>query len=129
VIGYARQVVQRTRADAGVLFYLEDGAVHEQFANAFYSSASWKRCRREFAKSRGNMCERCYRKGLIVVGTRERPLEVHHKEKLTPENINDPNVTLNWDNMELLCKDCHEEERERARGRWIVDENGHVSAR
>ena len=78
--------------------------MHEQFANAFYGSGAWKRCRREFAKARGNMCERCYRKGLVVVGTRERPLEVHHKIRLTPENIGDPDITLNWDNMELLCR-------------------------
>ena len=75
------------------------------------------------------MCERCYKKGLVVVGTKEHPLEVHHKEPLTPENINDPAITLNWDNLELLCKDCHETERQRGQKRWRVDENGRVSAR
>lgn len=101
----------------------------EQFANVFYSSAAWKRCRRDLAKARGNMCERCYQKGLVVVGTRKRPLEVHHKVKLTPENINDPSVTLNWDNMELLCRDCHEQLHGKGPTRWDVDELGRVTAR
>ena len=33
--------------------------------------------------------------------------EVHHKIRLTPGNIMDPNITLNEDNLESLCKDCH----------------------
>lgn len=33
----------------------------------------------------------------------------HHKQYITPKNINDPNVTLNWDNMEALCQTCHTE--------------------
>lgn len=104
--------------------------MHEQFANRFYSSGAWKQCRREFVKARGRMCERCLAKGLIVVGTKERPLEVHHKIPLTPENIDDPAVALDWDNLELLCKDCHETERQRANGRrWLVDDEGRVIAR
>ncbi len=104
-------------------------AVHEQFANAFYSSGAWKRCRRDYADSVGNMCERCRKKGLIVVGTRARPLEVHHRIPLTLENIGNPAVTLNWNNLELLCKDCHEEERQRRQQRWRVDADGKVTAR
>lgn len=103
--------------------------MHQQFANEFYSSAAWKRCRRELAKARGGMCERCYKKGLVVVGTKEHPLEAHHKTPLTPENINDPAIALNLDNLELLCKSCHDEERQRAQKRWRVDEYGRVTAR
>ena len=76
------------------------------------------------------MCERCYAKGLIVVGSKQQPLEVHHKIPLTPENINDPSVTLNWDNLELLCKDCHEQERQRMDSRrWKVDDCGRIIPR
>jgi hypothetical protein len=35
---------------------------------------------------------------------------VHHRIWLTPENINDPNVSLNHENLELLCQDCHNKE-------------------
>lgn len=27
---------------------------------------------------------------------------------MTPDNINDQEVTLNWSKLEYLCKDCHE---------------------
>ena len=77
-------------------------------------------------KARGCMCERCLARGLIVVGTKQQPLEVHHKIPLTPENINNPDITLNWDNLELLCKDCHETERKRTAKRWRVNEDGRV---
>ena len=32
---------------------------------------------------------------------------VHHKVELTPDNINDPDVTLNMANLLYLCQDCH----------------------
>ncbi|MEO2848988.1 HNH endonuclease, partial [Lacticaseibacillus paracasei] len=35
---------------------------------------------------------------------------VHHKHYITADNINDPSITLNWDNLEYLCFDCHQEE-------------------
>ena len=90
------------------------------FAHSFYMSWPWIKCSRAFRKEKGGLCERCLAKGLIVPGR-----EVHHKIKLTPENINDPAIALNWDNLELLCKDCHLMEHERVRYR--VDQNGHVT--
>jgi 5-methylcytosine-specific restriction endonuclease McrA len=77
------------------------------------------KCAKAYRISKGRLCERCYAKGLIVPGE-----EVHHKIRLTPENINDPAIALNWDNLELLCKNCHMEEH-RAK-RWRADELGHV---
>ena len=65
------------------------------------------------------LCERCLARGLIRQGD-----EVHHKIRLTPENINDPNISLNWENLEMLCKDCHEKEHDRRR--WRADANGNV---
>lgn len=32
---------------------------------------------------------------------------VHHKIELTPMNIDKPEITLNWDNLELVCRNCH----------------------
>ena len=88
---------------------------------AFYVSWTWRRCRKAFAESKGNLCERC-----LNAGSKDRPLEVHHKIPLTAENIHDPKVTLNWNNLELLCKDCHDEERERKQKRWKVGPDGKV---
>ena len=96
---------------------------------AFYVSWAWRKCRKAFAKSKGNLCERCLARGIIEAGSKEHPLEAHHKIPLTAENINDPNITLNWNNMELLCKPCHDKEREQKQGakRWTVSPDGNVS--
>ena len=93
---------------------------------AFYTSWTWRKCRTAFAKSKGNLCERCLTRGVIEAGSKDRPLEVHHKIPITPENLKDHNITLNWNNLELLCKSCHDEERERREKRWRVDELGRV---
>lgn len=71
----------------------------------FYKSGAWKRCRAEYIKKVGGLCERCLAKGLIVPG-----YIVHHKIPLTPDNINDPSVSLSFDNLEYLCQDCHNKE-------------------
>ena len=90
-----------------------------KFARDFYVSRAWVRCRRAYAASRNHLCERCLKEGLIVPGT-----AVHHKIRLSPENINDPSVSLNWENLELLC-DAHHQEEHHPR-RWRTDELGHV---
>ena len=97
--------------------------MHEQFANRFYSSDAWKRCRREYAKSVGGLCEECLKRGIIRQGE-----QVHHKIALTRENVERPEVTLNWDNLQLLCVDCHKAVRKSAR-RWSVDGRGTVTVR
>lgn len=35
---------------------------------------------------------------------------VHHKEHLNSSNIHDPELTISFDNLELLCQDCHNKE-------------------
>lgn len=77
---------------------------------------------------KGYLCERCLARGIIQPGSKEQPLEVHHKVPLTRDNVHDPEVALNWDNLELLCKRCHEEERTRKPRRWRVDSAGRVTA-
>lgn len=94
---------------------------------AFYVSRKWRKCRKAFANSKGNLCERCLKKGIIEPGSKERPLEVHHKIPLTDQNITDPKVSLNWENLELLCKTCHDQERERKQKRWKISQDGKVT--
>ena len=92
----------------------------------FYTSWKWRSCRTSFTKSKGNLCERCLKRGIIEPGSKDRPLEVHHKIPLTAENVSDPKVSLNWENLELLCKSCHDEERERRAKRWKIGPDGRV---
>jgi len=77
----------------------------KDFAKAFYKSKEWQKCRAAYIKSVGGLCERCLSRGMIVPG-----YIVHHKCYLTPENIQDTSITLNWDNLEYLCHDCHNNE-------------------
>lgn len=94
------------------------------FARAFYSSGAWKRCRAAYAKSVGGLCEVCLRRGLYQPG-----VIVHHKIFITPENVGQPDVVLNWDNLELVCRDCHAQLHEDGgKRRYTVDEFGHVTA-
>lgn len=95
-----QQVVQKSRLRASGLFFFgekEEVRLARDFAIKFYNSAAWQRCRRAYAQSVYGLCERCGEPGL----------EVHHKIHLTPANINDPAITLGWDNLELLCAACH----------------------
>ena len=93
---------------------------------SFYTSWIWRKCRKAFAESKGNLCERCLKRGIIQPGTKEQPLEVHHKKPLTADNVTDPNIALAWTNLELLCKQCHDEEREGRAKRWKVGPDGRV---
>lgn len=75
------------------------------FAKQFYKSKQWQKCRASYILKRqgidGGMCETCHQEpGKIV----------HHKIWLSPENINDPNVSLNHKNLKYECQTCHNKE-------------------
>ncbi len=105
-----------------------------EFAKSFYRSQAWKVTRKAYLHHVGGLCERCLSRGLIV------PAEVvHHKTHLSPENIDDENITLNWKNLEALCRTCHAEEHSdmyvgrhfpnRLRKRYVIGPNGEVKSR
>ena len=99
-----------------------------EFAISFYNSKAWKKCREAYKQSVNGLCERCLVNGKYVPGD-----EVHHKIYLTPENINNPDVTLNWDNLILLCASCHSKEHNDKfsplREDVMFDENGDLVRR
>lgn len=98
-----------------------------EFAKAFYRSKAWKQTRESYFRSRDGLCERCLRYGKVVPGS-----IVHHIEHLSPSNINDPTVALSFENLELVCRDCHAAEHPEIYGgnteppRVAFDENGNV---
>jgi hypothetical protein len=75
---------------------------------AFYSSQSWTTLRLNLINERGNRCERC--KEIIP---RSRDIIGHHIEEITPETVNDYTISLNPDNIEIICFDCHNKEHKR----------------
>lgn len=52
---------------------------------------------------------------------------VHHKRYITAENVTNPDIVFNWDNLELLCRECHAAEH--TKKRYTFDENGFVYTR
>ncbi len=93
------------------------------FAEKLYKSKAWQSCREAYSKSVGGLCEECLEKGIYEPG-----VIVHHKVKLTPDNIDNPEITLNWNNLQLLCRDCHAKMHGK-RKRYKVDEMGRVTMR
>ena len=88
-----------------------------EFAKSFYRSKEWKQTSRAYMTSKNYVCERCGSVGEIC----------HHKKYLNPSNINDPYITLSFDNLECLCRDCHGKEHELKRDWVVFDEAGNVA--
>lgn len=75
----------------------------KEFAKAFYSSGKWLKCRASYIAERqsidGGLCEECGEAlGYIV----------HHKITLTELNIHNPDIALNFEYLEYVCKACHD---------------------
>lgn len=92
------------------------------WAEAFYNSGAWKQVR-ELAKKRDHyLCVDCAKHGRIT------PVEeVHHIIPLTPDNIDDTNITLSLDNLVSLCRECHKARHGARQHRYKVDELGRVT--
>ena len=88
----------------------------------FYKTSMWQNVRKLYIQSVGGLCERCYAKGIIKHGD-----TVHHKIHLTAQNVHDPDISMNPDNLILLCRDCHAEVH-RGVKRYKVNERGEIIA-
>lgn len=93
----------------------------KDFATAFYKSKRWQHTRAAYLASVGGLCERCIRKGIY-----HPAVIVHHKVYLDSETINNPKVSLNWDNLEALCRNCHADEHLGLSRRYRINEDGSV---
>lgn len=79
------------------------GDMAQEWAKAFYKSKKWIKCRNYYISCRikadGGLCEECHNKPGYIV---------HHRIMLTPDNITDPDVSMNSQHLEYVCKDCHD---------------------
>lgn len=98
-----------------------------EFAKSFYRSKHWKDCRAAYIAHRksidGGLCESCHEQlGYIV----------HHKKEIQPWNINNPDVTLNFDNLKYDCHVCHNKENNKDEveglAKYIITTEGDVIA-
>ena len=80
----------------------------------FYKSDVWKLAREIKIMNVNGRCERC-----VGIG-----VEVHHIQRLSVDNVKDASVSINPENLELLCKDCHNKEHERFSNKIRFDKEG-----
>lgn len=69
--------------------------------HAFYCRKDYLTLAQACKVKSGGVCSRC--NGIFDFDE----LRPHHKIELTLDNIDDPNITLNPDNIEVLCHACH----------------------
>ena len=72
----------------------------KDYARPFYDSKEWRKTREAYLQSQHYICERCGGAASVV----------HHIRYIKPWNVNDPDITLNWDNLKAVCEKCHAEE-------------------
>ena len=103
----------------------------------FYNTKGWKQNRKAYALSRNCICERCgrpvYVSGVnefLPKGKRIRYI-VHHKVHLDDSNFSDPKIAYDWNNLELLCIDCHNREHyeQPTRDDLVFDQDGNLIQR
>lgn len=93
----------------------------KDFAKEFYNSKAWKDTRESYKRFRGGLCEICYAEGIVKAGE-----IVHHKTELTPQNIDNIDIALGFDNLQLVCRECHAHIHDRRQRRYTLDELGRV---
>ncbi|MBQ3329953.1 MAG: HNH endonuclease [Ruminococcus sp.] len=114
-------VIKHLPARAGGL--LRCYADMKPFAASFYKSPAWQACRASYLKARP-LCEDCLARGIYT------PAEiVHHVQPITPDNINDPSITLAFGNLRSVCRECHAKEHGARVKRYKLDELGRVSTK
>ena len=93
----------------------------KKFAEHFYKSKQWQKTRDAYFKSQQGLCEICREQGRITPGE-----IVHHTIHLTEETINDPNISLSWSNLQVVCREHHAMLHKINKKRYYFDEMGHV---
>ena len=62
-----------------------------------YKTAAWQKLRRAYMSSQNWICEKCGAPAVIC----------HHKQPITAANVDNPKITLNFENLQALCLECH----------------------
>lgn len=114
------------RSISGRFFYYreEESEMAKESRKWFYNSVIWKNARQTALRRDGFTCLFCG----------SRATEVHHVIELTDENITDRNISLNPNNLQSLCHDCHRVITMKEHGRkqddcneeYYFDSNGHI---
>lgn len=84
---------------------------------AFYNSKAWRSVSAAYMSSKNYLCERCGRPAQIC----------HHKTWLNAQNVHDPTVALNPDNLEAVCIECHNAIHSSQHDITVFDKDGNVA--
>ena len=105
---------------------------------SFYNSKAWKQVKNNIWIKQHLLCNRCH-KPVYVNGLsdylpkeKRRTVIVHHKIYLDNENVYDDAIALNENNLEGICKECHELEHHQdqvTRSEYTFDEQGNLILR
>ena len=90
-----------------------------EFSRSFYKSKAWKETREYIFNKYHGLCIECGQPGE----------EVHHIIWLSPNNINNTDITLGENNLILLCRDCHiakHRKKEVTKDGLVFNENGEL---
>lgn len=79
----------------------------------FYSTKQWKRTKEAYLESVNHLCEECLKHGQI-----KPAYIVHHKKYLTADNETNPDIAIEWNNLEAVCLDCHNKIHHSKSRRW-----------
>ena len=88
----------------------------KDFSRDFYNSKAWKKTRNAIIARDLGLCQIC---------KKHPATEVHHIIPLTPENINNPDITLGSDNLISLCHIDHMRQHSKAVN-IEYDKNGNI---
>jgi len=86
--------------------------------DGFYNSKAWRKVSAAYMLSKNYVCERCGDPATIC----------HHKKWLNASNVHDPEIALNFDNLEALCQKDHNAEHGRKHDTVVFDDAGNVTA-
>ena len=107
-----RKVEDLAYMDEGTLQWIKE-LIRENNLHAFYTSPAWRKIQAKVLKKNHWECRRCKNRGLVV-----RATTVHHKKYLRRY----PELALDEDNLEPICKKCHYEEHHRAKAGFTNEE-------
>jgi len=92
----------------------------KKWQDKFYHSARWIELR-NLIRNRDRM--RCRVCGKLIRGTSI----VDHVTEITKDNCKDESITMNPDNLQLLCIDCHNSKTFGKRINYSIDGRGDVN--
>ena len=81
----------------------------QAWARQFYNSKAWRQLREKLVVESNFLCADCGESYLKD----STQLVAHHIKELTPQNINDANISLNPANIKIICRKCHDKAHDR----------------